>query len=99
VTHREQMQVLEKSIALSDAMIGVIDECNRLRSLIEYIGRCGVGGNEIWPVGPSGAEYSEDENTIVRYIGPWVFLNGVGETFIEAVEDSMKKNETAEKTA
>jgi hypothetical protein len=67
------------------------DQIEHLKLLIEYIGRRGVGGNEIYPVGPTDVEYAEDENTVVRYIGPWLFLNGVGETFIEAVEDSYRK--------
>ena len=94
MTHREQMQVLEKSIALSDAMIGVLEERNHLRSMIEFIGLSGIGsGGELFPVGPTDVEYAEDGNTIARVIGPWRFLNGTGESFIAAVEDCMKKEE------
>ena len=72
-------------------MSEAISEIERLKVLIDFIGCSGVGGNELYPVGPTDVEYAEDENTVVRYIGPWLFMNGVGETFIEAVEDSYRK--------
>jgi hypothetical protein len=94
MTHREQMEVIEKSIALSEAMLGVLEERNHLLAVIEFIGQCGINeGTELYPVGPTDVEYAEDENTIARVIGPWRFLNGTGESFIAAVEDCMKKEE------
>ena len=65
-------------------------EIARLNGLLEFIGSADSGG-ELHPVGPSDRIYAEDENTLIEVVGPWYFLDGKGSTFIEAIEDCMKK--------
>jgi hypothetical protein len=59
-------------------------ERDALSDLLNFIGTASTG-LELFPCGPSDIEYAEDGNTIVRYVGPWRFLEGEGDTFIEAV--------------
>ena len=66
----------------------------RLEKVIDYIGVAESGG-ELFPVGPSDTEYAEDGNTVVRHVGPWRFLEGKGETFLDAVEDQMRMDDEA----
>ena len=62
----------------------------RLECALAYISTADSGG-ELFPVGPSEVEYAEDGNTVLRYVGPWHFLSGTGETFLDAVEEAMRK--------
>lgn len=65
-------------------------EVSRLTELLLFIGTSDCGG-EIHPIGPAEYVYGEDGNTIINVVGPWVFLSGQGDTFIEAVEDHKNK--------
>ncbi len=65
-------------------------ERDALRSAIDYIGTSASGG-ELFFVGPTDIEYSADGNTVARYVGPWHFLDGKGDTFLEAVQNQMAK--------
>jgi hypothetical protein len=62
----------------------------RLERALMFIAVADTGG-ELYPVGPSDTEYDEAGNTARRYVGPWHFLRGKGDTFLDAVEDAMKK--------
>ncbi len=69
------------------------EAANMIEHLVEvlnYIGTSAVGGKELYPVGPYKYEYDKDYNLINT--GDWIFLNGRGNTFIEAVEDAMIKD-------
>lgn len=66
-------------------------EVSRLRAALDYIGTYASESHEIYPVGSTDIVYSADGEKIVEYIGPWVFLDGTGDTFLEAIEDSMRK--------
>ena len=66
-------------------------EIERLRAALNYISTADSGG-ELYPVGPSDTEYAEDGNTVLRHVGPWIFLRGKGATFLDAVEDAIKKD-------
>jgi hypothetical protein len=60
-----------------------------LEALIQHIGETGENmAHELWEVGCSDVLYSEDRNTVLEYIGPWIFVDHKGDTFIEAVEKS-----------
>lgn len=56
------------------------DQLKRLERALEYIS-ISDGGGELFPSG-----YSEADDA-------WFFLQGKGKTFLEAVEDSMAKDE------
>ena len=62
----------------------------RLRAALAYISTAG-SGQELYPVGPSHTDYTDDGQTVVRHTGPWFFQYGVGDTFLDAVEDDMRK--------
>lgn len=66
-------------------------EVLRLRAALDFISTADDGGQEIYPSGPLDVEYSEDGNTVVRYVPPWYFLRGKGATFLEAVEMEMAR--------
>jgi hypothetical protein len=68
-----------------------MNDCARLSAALNFIATASESG-ELFPVGPTDIEYEEDENTVLRYVGPWRFLNGTGDTFLEAVEDAMRKS-------
>lgn len=74
----------------------IAEERDRLARALEFIATAGCGG-ELFPVGPSDTEYADDGNTVIRHVGPWRFLRGVGNTFLEAVEDEMQRQK-ADKT-
>lgn len=74
-------------------LANLIAERNHLSAVVEYIGVSASGG-ELFPVGSADTEFAEDGNTILRHIGPWCFLDGKGDTFLAAVEDSMRDAET-----
>lgn len=63
-------------------------EVARLRKALHHISISPSGG-ELWPVGPTDTTYEEDNNTIKEFVGPWMFLNGTGNNFLEAVEMDM----------
>jgi hypothetical protein len=67
-----------------------MNDCARLSAALDFIATASEAG-ELYPVGPTDIEYTDDGNTVARYVGPWVFLDGTGETFLEAVEDAMRK--------
>lgn len=71
-------------------LANLIARRDALEKAMEFISTADSGG-EIFPSGPSDTEYSEDGNTVIRHVGPWQFLNGVGGTFLEAVQDAMNK--------
>ena len=65
-------------------------EIDRLRAALAYISTSCSGG-ELFPVGPAQTEYEKDGNTVSRYVPPWHFLHGTGDTFLDAVEDAIDK--------
>jgi len=71
-------------------LANLIAERDHLASVVEFIGTADLAG-ELFPVGPSDVEYAAGENTVMRYVGPWHFLAGRGDTFLAAVEDAMQK--------
>ncbi|MCK6433380.1 MAG: hypothetical protein HUU30_17630 [Burkholderiaceae bacterium] len=71
-------------------LANLIAERNHLATVVEFIGTAESGG-ELFPVGPADVEYAADGNTGLRYVGPWRFLDGQGDTFLAAVEDAMQK--------
>lgn len=75
---------------LSLEVTEAITERDRLAAALEFISTADTGG-ELYPVGPDGIEYAEDGNTVARYCTPWHFLDGKGDTFLDAVEDAMRK--------
>lgn len=66
------------------------DTVERLVDMLNYIGTIDPGGKELYPVGPYEYDYDKNDNPI--NISYWVFLHGRGSTFIEAVEDAMRKD-------
>lgn len=72
-------------------LANVLEENARLRAMLAYISTSDSGG-EIFPVGPADVEWAEDGNTVVRYVPPWRFMHGTGDTFLAAVEDAMRKD-------
>lgn len=48
---------------------------------------CWGGGGELFPVGPNYLEYEADGNTLKRAVPPWYYLDGQGETLMDAVAD------------
>jgi hypothetical protein len=71
-------------------LANLIAERDHLVDVIDYIGT--ADGRELYPVGPSVTEYSEDGSTVLRHVGPWFFLWGEGDTFLSAVEEAMRKD-------
>ena len=71
-------------------LANLIAERDHLANVVEFIGTADLAG-ELFPVGPSDVEYAADGNTVMRYVGPWHFLAGRGDTFLAAVEDAMQK--------
>lgn len=68
------------------------DRNGHLEALIQHIGETGEGmAHELWEVGCSDVLWSEDCNTRLQYIGPWIFIDHEGDTFIEAVEKSYQE--------
>jgi hypothetical protein len=72
-------------------LANLIADKERIAAALDFISTADGGSGELFPSGPSSTEYEEDGNTIRRHIGPWRFLFGVGESFLAAVEDSMRK--------
>ena len=71
-------------------LANLIAERDHLANVVEFIGTADLAG-ELFPVGPSDVEYAAGGNTVMRYVGPWHFLAGRGDTFLAAVEDAMQK--------
>lgn len=71
-------------------LANLISERDHLAAVIDTIGTAD-GGLALYPVGPADTVFEEDGNTIIRHVGPWMFLDGRGETFLAAVEDFMAK--------
>jgi hypothetical protein len=82
-----------------DDVAPIIAERDRLAAMLEHISVRDIGGGELFPVGPDSFEHSADGNTLTRVAGPWRFVDGVGETFLEAVADDMAKNPREEERA
>ena len=66
------------------------DMVEHLVDMLNYIGTSGLVCKELYPVGPYVYDYDKDDNLINT--SDWVFLHGRGSTFIEAVEDAMRKD-------
>ena len=77
-------------MSTNDTYAQLEEHIERLERALAFISTADSGG-ELFPSGPSVVEYAEDHNTVLRYVGPWYFLNGTGETFLEAVENAMDK--------
>lgn len=83
---------VQNAQSLNDAALSelaaLIGERDRLSAVVNYIATAESSG-ELHPVGPADTEYAADGCTVLRHVGPWRFLHGEGDTFIEAVEDAM----------
>lgn len=62
----------------------------RLQRALHHISICEGAVGEIYPCGPSDSIYDEDGNTLIEHVAPWLFRQGKGATFLEAVEDDIK---------
>ena len=82
--HRAALAAALAPALAADSMI------DRLATALAFISTADTGG-EIFPTGPSDTVYAQDGNTVVDYVGPWYFLRGMGPTFLDAVEDAMRK--------
>ena len=69
-------------------MYDMLDEIARLERAVSFISVADTCG-ELCPVGSTDTEYDETGNNAAGYVGPWRFLRGTGDTFLEAVEDEM----------
>ena len=63
-------------------------QVKRLQAALDFVS---TSGQELFPVGPVEVIFAEDGNTVLGYVGPWYFQQGQGATFLDAVEDAMRK--------
>lgn len=68
----------------------VIAERDLFARMITAVAFGDPGSQELWPVGPETLQYDAAGNHSGAS-GPWFFLKGRGATFIEAIQDHLKK--------
>jgi hypothetical protein len=63
----------------------------RLEKALDDLAEATLHGLVPWEFGGVFTEYEDDGNTLKSITPPWEILGGQGNTFLEALEDSMRE--------